>query len=217
MKLDLLGSERRTRPAPPPLQWQSLLVKRSLLGLQSTARPAPTPQQSRNMLVKLGLLEPQSSASTTEAETTVSSGEAGSGEEDMTDDATTAVAKSAGEARPLGIANHTAQLKIISSRTSSDSWNIVEISEDPGFCLTRTDVNTHVIRCGTRDERVGGASDPAPRCFLRRQDAKDDTSDRNDETRASMIGDANTIADPLISPSQHQCESVHVLDTAIRG
>ena len=56
VKLNLLGSERKIRSAPPLLHSQSL-VKLSLLGSQSTVPQLPS-EQSQSLLVsvKLGLL-----------------------------------------------------------------------------------------------------------------------------------------------------------------
>ena len=87
-------------------------------------------------------------------------------------------------------------------RPCPGSWNTVEMSEDPALCIMRTDVHRRVTRYGMRGKRVGEASNPGPRYFLRRrQTVVDVSSDSNGEGGESVIGVANTIEDPLTSLS----------------
>ena len=87
-------------------------------------------------------------------------------------------------------------------RPCPGSWNTVEMSEDPALCIMRTDVHRRVTRYGMRGKRVGEASNPGPRYFLRRrQTVVDVSSDSNGEGGESAIGVANTIENPLTSLS----------------
>ena len=90
---------------------QCLLVKLGLLGPERVTRLMPPFRRSGGLLVKIGILGPKNCSGSIESEIAASSGDAGSswpGERDTTSADVTALAKSVVEARPPGIALHSA-------------------------------------------------------------------------------------------------------------